>query len=315
MMKRAAEIAVSGGHNLLMVGPPGAGKTMIAERIPSIMPMLSREQSLEVARIFSVYGDMKNGGEYIYERPFRSPHHSIPPTALVGGGVTPKPGEISLAHHGVLFLDELTEFQRRTIEMLRLPLEQKRISHCRNNISLQFPSDFMLIAAMNPCPCGYFPNKLKCQCTPAQIQRYLSKLSYALLDRIDIVAQVEEISYQMICNGNIENESSEVIRKRVEAACLIQEKRYNKEGITKNAQMDLSHIQKWCQLEEDANSFFKDVFQARNLTSRGYFRILRVARTIADLESSECVLLSHIQEAVAYRLNDKDYMNNREGLL
>lgn len=306
MVKRAAMIAVAGGHNMLMQGPPGAGKTMIAERIPGIMPMLTREESLEVMRINSICNTLKRCDGYMYERPFRAPHHSIPPTGLIGGGVNPRAGEISLAHKGVLFLDELTEFARGTAELLRIPLEQKKIVHTRNNSVVEYPCDFTLIAAMNPCPCGYYPDRLKCTCTPLQIKKYLSKLSYPLLDRIDIITQVHTVEYGSIINiSNHCEESSARIREKVERVLHIQEERFEGETIHRNADMSAKQVKKYCKVDSTAKKYLGEMYERLSLSARGYHKILKAARTIADFDEMKEIKLKHIEEAVMYRCTDR----------
>lgn len=306
MVKRAAMIAVAGGHNMLMQGPPGAGKTMIAERIPGIMPLLTRKESLEVMKINSIYNTLKACDGYIYERPFRAPHHSVPPTGLIGGGANPRAGEISLAHKGVLFLDELTEFARGTAELLRIPLEKKKIVHTRNNTTIEYPCDFTLIAAMNPCPCGYYPDRLKCTCTPLQIKKYLGKLSYPLLDRIDIITQVHSVEYGNIIGADGRcGESSAQIRARVERVLQIQEKRFAAEKIYRNADMNGKQIKKYCGTDSVTDEYLKEMYDKLSLSARGYHKILKVARTIADFEEKENIEKKHIEEAVMYRCTDR----------
>lgn len=306
MVKRAAMIAVAGGHNMLMQGPPGAGKTMIAERIPGIMPSLTRHESLEVMRINSICNTLKKCNGYIYDRPFRAPHHSVPPTGLIGGGANPRAGEISMAHKGVLFLDELTEFARGTAELLRIPLEQKKIIHTRNNSIIEYPCDFTLIAAMNPCPCGYYPDRLKCTCTPLQIKKYLGKLSYPLLDRIDIITQVHTVEYGSIINiKNRYGESSAQIKKRVESVLHIQEKRFKGENIYRNADMSAKQVKKYCKVDSATKEYLAQMYEKMSLSARGYHKILKVARTIADFECKENIGQKHIEEAVMYRCTDR----------
>ncbi|MBE5936449.1 MAG: ATP-binding protein [Lachnospiraceae bacterium] len=310
MVKRAAEIAAAGGHNMLMIGPPGTGKTMIAERIPGIMPFLTQDESIEVSGIYSVYGGLKHCSGYIYNRPFRTPHHSIPRTGLVGGGNIPMPGEISLAHKGVLFLDELTEFPRNIIELLRQPLENDSIIHTRSNISIQYPCDFILIAAMNPCPCGYFPDKKKCTCTPLQIKKYLGKISHAFLDRIDLIVDVNQINYDMFnCE---QGESSEIIRSRVEKAVMIQQKRYMGRSISGNSRLNSEGIKKWCYLSEEDKEYLCAAYEQLGMSARTYHKTLKVARTIADLDGSNYILRKHLKEAIFYRSIDNKY-NVMEG--
>ncbi len=304
LLKRAAQIAVSGRHNMLIIGPPGVGKTMIAERIPGIMPPMTKEESIETSVISSICGEYDKLNDYIYERPVRTPHYSISKTGLIGGGHIPKPGEITRAHRGVLFLDELTEFNRGVLELLREPLENKKIVHTRMNRSVTYPCDFMLIAAMNPCPCGYYPNISKCRCTPDNIRKYLGKISHAFLDRIDIIIEAEAVEYEDIGNeADPENkgESSEIIQKRVADAEKMQKRRYKGEDIKNNAGLNAGQIKKWCGIGDEEREFLKNVYEEWELSARSYYKILKVARTIADFEQKENISLSHIQEAVFYR--------------
>lgn len=306
MVKRAAMIAIAGGHNMLMQGPPGAGKTMIAERIPGIMPLLTREESLEVMRIGSICNTLKGRNGYVYERPFRAPHHSVPPTGLIGGGVNPKAGEISLAHKGVLFLDELTEFARGTAELLRIPLEKKKIVHARNNSVIEYPCDFTLIAAMNPCPCGYYPDRIKCTCSPMQIKKYLGRLSFPLLDRIDIITQVHTVGYDNIADASgCGGETSAQIRKKVERVLKIQAKRFGTKSTCRNADMNGVQIKKYCATDDDTKEYLKEMYDKLSLSARGYHKILKVARTIADFDGKENIEKKHIEEAVMYRCTDR----------
>lgn len=312
MIKRAAMIAVAGNHNMLMQGASGAGKTMIAERIPGIMPSLTREESLEVIRINSICGVMDKAGGYIYDRPFRAPHHSISPTGLIGGGAVPKAGEISLAHKGVLFLDELTEFKRSTLELLRIPLENKKIIHTRNNGSVEFPCDFTLIAAMNPCPCGNYPNKLKCTCSPMQIKRYLGRLSTPLLDRIDIITQVKEVEYSLITGVDQKDvETSYDMRKKIEKVVSIQHDRFKDENILYNSSMDGRMIKKYCVLDKESRQYIEKIYNDNSMSARGYYKVLKVARTIADFAGKERIDLEDIEEAVMYRCIDRNVYGER----
>ncbi len=309
VLKRAAFIAVAGGHNLLMLGASGSGKTMIAERIPGIMPYLTLEESIQVSKIYSIYGGLRDTNGYMYERPFRRPHHSIPPTGLIGGGGNPKPGEISLAHKGVLFMDELTEFNRSTLELLRVPIESRKIVHSRNNCLIEYPSDFMLVASMNPCPCGNFPNRDKCKCSDVQIKRYMSKLSAAFMDRIDIIAEAECVSYDELCSFS-GGETSEMMRNQVMAAVELQKERYKNDGISRNAELTHELVKKWCDIDRECRLYLKNIFTSFDFSARTYHRILKVARTIADIEGGGRIKLSHIEEAVFYKITEKRVFGN-----
>jgi magnesium chelatase family protein len=299
--KRAIEVAAAGNHNLLMYGPPGSGKSMMAKRIPTILPSLSQEESLEVTKIYSVCGKLGDTGGIILQRPFRSPHHTISRIALVGGGNKIAPGEISLAHTGVLFLDEILEFKKNVIEILRQPLEDRKINISRINGNIEYPSNFMFVSALNPCPCGYYGSfEKRCSCSEYERRRYLSKLSGPLIDRIDIFTAVNTLPYNKIVNGK-NSEKSDVIKKRVEVARNIQLKRFRKEKIHCNAEMSQKLIKKYCHLDNSASKIMELMYNKFTLSTRAYSRILKVARTIADLDESENILDMHIIEAMQYR--------------
>ncbi len=302
--KRGLEIAACGMHNILMIGPPGSGKTMLAKRVPSIMPELTLDESLQISKIYSISGLLSNNKYLIKRRPFRSPHHTITTTALIGGGRTPMPGEISLAHLGVLFLDELPEFKRSTIETLRQPIEDNEVTITRLLGSYCFPSDFMTVMAMNPCQCGYYPDRNKCNCSPSQINRYLGKISKPLIDRIDLCVEAFPVLYKEL-EGKIKVESSASIRKRIMIAREFQIKRYKEESINFNSQLTTRMIKKYCKIGKEEKEILEYYFHNLNLSARAYHRILKVSRTIADLDQSDRILVKHISEAIRYRSFDK----------
>ena len=305
-VKRALEVAAAGGHNLIMVGPPGSGKSMMAKRLPSILPPLSLSESLETTQIHSVAGKLSRDTSLISQRPFRSPHHTISSVALVGGGNNPQPGEISLAHNGVLFCDELPEFNRSVLEVMRQPLEDRKITISRSKYTVEYPCSFMFVASMNPCPCGYYGDPThNCVCTPGQIQRYMNKISGPLLDRIDIQCEIQPVAFKDLAYLK-PGEPSSAIRQRVIAARKIQEERYkDHNGIHCNAQMTERMLHEFAQPDEKSLDMLRMAMEKLKLSARAYGRILKVARTIADLDGSPTVKLNHIAEAVGYRNLDR----------
>ena len=306
-VKRALEVAAAGGHNLIMVGAPGSGKSMMAKRLPSILPPLSLGESLETTKIHSVAGQLKRGSSLISQRPFRDPHHTISQVAMVGGGSFPQPGEISLAHNGVLFLDELPEFNRGVLEVLRQPLEDRQITISRIKSTISYPANLMLIASMNPCPSGYYNHPTKaCVCSPGQVQKYLNKISGPLLDRIDIQIEIVPVPFDKISDQR-QGEPSNIIRQRVIKARQLQERRYTEyAGIYCNAQMNSKLLAMYAQPNEKGLALLKNAMERFNLSARAYDRILKVARTIADLEGVEQILPSHLAEAISYRNLDRE---------
>lgn len=305
-VKRALEVAAAGGHNLIMIGPPGSGKSMMAKRLPSILPPLSLGESLETTQIHSVAGKLSKDSSLMAIRPFRSPHHTISSVALVGGGTSPQPGEISLAHNGVLFLDELPEFNRTVLEMLRGPLEDRSISISRAKYAVEYPASFMLVASMNPCPCGYYNHPTKaCVCNPGQVQKYLNRISGPLLDRIDIQVEIVPVAFGELADSR-KGECSAVIRERVVAARKLQEERFANTGIHCNAQMTPRMLAEYVKLDEVGNNLLRNAMEKLNLSARAFDRILKVARTIADLDESPMVKSMHIAEAIGYRNLDRE---------
>ncbi|MCI8814618.1 MAG: YifB family Mg chelatase-like AAA ATPase [Lachnospiraceae bacterium] len=303
---RATLIAAAGKHNLLYIGSPGSGKSMLARRIPGILPAMTREESLEITEIYSIAGMLPKEQPVIFQRPFRSPHHTISPQALAGGGHSPRPGEITLAHKGVLFMDEFPEFSRRSLEILRQPLEEGRIHISRVQGAYTFPAECMLVAAMNPCSCGYYPDLNRCRCTPAQVRRYMGRISGPLWDRLDLCVETREPTYGQIA-GEETGCSSNELREKVKRVQEIQRIRYAKEEVRFNSQLGSADVERYCLLTEEARRCIERIYTKRRLSPRSYHRILKVSRTIADLEESEVIQAAHIQEAFGYRVLDQDY--------
>ncbi len=296
-LKRACEVAVAGMHNFLMIGPPGSGKTMLAKRIPGILPPMTAQEQLEVSKIYSICGLLPKNQGLIQKRPFRNPHHTISPNGLSGGGTIPQPGEISLAHRGILFLDELPEYRKSTLEILRQPMEERQITLVRQSGAYRYPSDFMLVAAMNPCKCGYYPDRTRCNCRDADIARYLGRISKPLLDRIDICMEAPLIRYDELAQKG-RGESSAAIRSRVAAALERQQARFQGCGFFYNSQIPSKDIAVYCGLDGSQKNYMKEIYETMGLSARGYYKILKTARTIADLEDCEKIEDRHLKEAV-----------------
>ena len=306
-VKRAAVVAAAGFHNLLMIGPPGSGKTMIAKRIPTIMPPLTQDESLEISQIYSVAGLLSPEQPFLGTRPFRSPHHTMTAQALAGGGRIPRPGELTLAHRGILFLDEFPEFQRSSLEILRQPLEDRKIIIARAAGTFQFPAAFLLLAAMNPCPCGYYPDMNRCTCRPNEISSYMNRISRPLLDRIDLCVECPAVTYEELTGSRKSGRTSAEIREDVCAAHLIQKNRFAGTGVHFNSEIPPDRLEEFCPMDPDAARLMRRAFEQMHLSARGYHRIIRVSRTIADLAGEDIIRIPHVSEAICYRTIDRKY--------
>lgn len=311
--KRACEIAVSGMHNLLMIGPPGSGKTMLAKRMPGILPQMNFDEMLELTQIYSVCGRLEGTDIWKWERPFVAPHHTITPQGLCGGGKNPMPGALSMAHKGILFMDEFPEFPKEVIELLRQPMEEKTIRLMRLGGSYEYPCDCLFLAAMNPCRCGYFPDLKRCRCTPASVASYLNKISQPILDRIELSVEMKELTFRELRSRKPE-ETSAQIRKRVEEVHRIQRERFRDQGIYFNGQMSSADTEKYCQIDREGKDFLEELYQDSAFSARGYYKLLKTARTIADMDASSRIQCRHLEEAAAFKAIDKKYWEGWNGV-